>query len=210
MYLTEFQWEVDDWLEKCFGGTHGKPPQTVSRAYRFVEEALELAQAVGVTKEQVTELLDYVYSRPAGETHVEIGDVLLTLTSLTSALDQCLMQNAKDVIKRAHEKITIIREKDNNKLADSPLPGVSFVSLGNAAPLMRIVIPVEWFIVDNDGHLQLTNEVPEDESLVVYRSFDQLAAEERYRQMSQEASTDVCHICHQSKDDCDGYCDCPN
>ncbi|GAB7553906.1 hypothetical protein NRB_34160 [Novosphingobium sp. 11B] len=52
------------------------------RTVRFLEEAVELAQAVGVGKADVARVSDYVYSRPVGEPSQEVGGVLVTLAAL--------------------------------------------------------------------------------------------------------------------------------
>lgn len=57
------------------------------RALRFMEEAVELVQALGVTKDLVLRVVDYVYGRPAGEVVNEIGGVGMTLLPLCEALD---------------------------------------------------------------------------------------------------------------------------
>lgn len=52
------------------------------RAARFVEEALELGQVEGLSKETVGRLLDRVYSKPAGDLAKEIGQAAMTLEAL--------------------------------------------------------------------------------------------------------------------------------
>jgi hypothetical protein len=52
------------------------------RCFRFLEEALELVQALDVPKAEAQRMLDYVYSRPAGEPAQELGGVAITLMSL--------------------------------------------------------------------------------------------------------------------------------
>lgn len=57
------------------------------RALRFLEEALELVQVAGVSAEQVATMTDYVFGRPQGEIHQEVGGVGLTLALLCGAHD---------------------------------------------------------------------------------------------------------------------------
>lgn len=52
------------------------------RTERFVEEAIELAQACDLPKERVQAFIDHVYSRPVGEVYQEIGGVMVTLCAL--------------------------------------------------------------------------------------------------------------------------------
>jgi hypothetical protein len=48
----------------------------------MLEEAVELAQAVGLTHEDVVKVSEYVMSRPAGTIHEEVGGVGMTLMAL--------------------------------------------------------------------------------------------------------------------------------
>ena len=78
-----FQEAIRDWMMVCFGKqiAHDK----VERNYRFLEEALELVQSAGASKEDAQRVVEYVYSRPAGELHQEIGGVMVTLAALCDA-----------------------------------------------------------------------------------------------------------------------------
>ena len=64
MSRASYQDRVKEWLAVCF-------PQSVhsdrqERTHRFLEEALELAQANGCSREEAQALVEYVYARPAG------------------------------------------------------------------------------------------------------------------------------------------------
>lgn len=52
------------------------------RARRMLEEALELAQAEGVTVREVDRLMWRVYARPPGDTAQEIAGLTITLAGL--------------------------------------------------------------------------------------------------------------------------------
>lgn len=80
-YLTEL---IFDWGTRCFGIGQMQDPQT--RALRFVEEAVELNQALGVPKDAMHHLVSVVYSRPRGEPTAELGGCLLTLMVLARTL----------------------------------------------------------------------------------------------------------------------------
>jgi hypothetical protein len=54
------------------------------RARRFLEEAIELVQAMELPKAEAQRLLDRIYSRPAGEVMQEIGGVGITLFALVN------------------------------------------------------------------------------------------------------------------------------
>jgi hypothetical protein len=68
------------WVENVFSPENAANPN--ERSERFGEEALELLQARGVSRERVHELVDYVYNRPAGEVPQELGGVMHTLLVL--------------------------------------------------------------------------------------------------------------------------------
>jgi hypothetical protein len=74
---------VVDWGVRCFGQAH--MDDRVIRAARFLEEAVELAQACGLAKDHALRALEHVYSRPAGEVEQEIGGVSVTLLALCGA-----------------------------------------------------------------------------------------------------------------------------
>ena len=56
------------------------------RAKRFLEEAIELNQAMGVSQEDALRLVNHVYSKPVGDVEQELGGVGITLLALGSAL----------------------------------------------------------------------------------------------------------------------------
>lgn len=66
-----FQARVLPWLMECFGAEIAA--DRVERCDRFIEEALELAQSLEWPKERALALVEYVYGRPAGEPHQEVG-----------------------------------------------------------------------------------------------------------------------------------------
>lgn len=71
------------WCELCFG-----KEQTYSvaqRGLRLMEEAIEAAQAAECDKAQLHALIDYVYARPVGNLHQELGGVGVTLLALANA-----------------------------------------------------------------------------------------------------------------------------
>jgi len=78
-----FQACVADWMHDCFGPEISA--DKLERADRFLEEVLELLQAVGYPRERVRELEGYTYSRPVGELGQEVGGVMVTLAALCSA-----------------------------------------------------------------------------------------------------------------------------
>ena len=116
-----FQTSVDDWIQECFG------PEIASnreeRTWRFLEEALELAQANGCSVEDAHKLVDYVFGRPVGEIEQEVGGVMVTLSALCSASDIEMMDAGRAEVKRVWSKMDVIRAKHAAKTIRTPLPG---------------------------------------------------------------------------------------
>jgi len=118
--VNSYQKRVERWLSECF------PPAVtrdrLERNHRFLEEALELAQANGCTKQDALELIDYVFSRPVGDPRQEVGGVMVTLAGLCSAIE-INMDEAGDLeLQRNWDRILEIREKQRGKPHGSPLP----------------------------------------------------------------------------------------
>jgi len=64
------------WAEATFGAVATDPAE---RAMRFVEEAIEVAHAIGLEPERVRAIVDRVYSREQGTLPREIGQAQITL-----------------------------------------------------------------------------------------------------------------------------------
>ena len=105
------------WALRSFGADHVN--NVPVRSLRLAEEAVELAQAAGVTKEKMQALVDVVYSRPVGEIDQEIGGVLMTATVLCALfhtdpewffdqeLKRVLAKPPEHFTKRNEEKIAL-------------------------------------------------------------------------------------------------------
>lgn len=120
-----FQQRVHPWLLECFGVEIAA--DRTERNHRFLEESLELVQALGCTASEAHQLVDYVFGRPVGDPPQEVGGVMVTLAALclASGLD---MHDAGEVeLARisAPELVTKIRAKQAAKPKHSPLPEVS-------------------------------------------------------------------------------------
>lgn len=79
----DFQRRVRKWLLKCFSVKVAT--NQVERNHRFLEEALELVQSLGCTKQEALVLVDYVFDREAGDPVQECGGVMVTLAALCFA-----------------------------------------------------------------------------------------------------------------------------
>lgn len=78
-----YQKRVHQWVTDCFGA--GIANDINERSLRFIEEAIELVQACGMRQKDVQMMVDYVFDRPVGETHQEVGGVQVTFASLCAA-----------------------------------------------------------------------------------------------------------------------------
>lgn len=118
-----FQMGVYSWAVSAFGieGATDKD----ERNHRFLEEALELVQALGCTASEAHQLVEYVFNRPVGEPFQEAGGTMTTLALLCHAngIDMDLA-GAKEQA-RIWGKIGEIRRKQAAKPKHSPLPGPS-------------------------------------------------------------------------------------
>lgn len=117
--MRPFQPRVHDWMLSCFGAeiTHDR----TERNHRFLEEALELVQSAGCTANEAHQLVDYVFNRPVGDLHQEIGGVMVTLAALCLAHRQGMEQAGEDELARVLTMIDRIRAKHAAKPKHSPL-----------------------------------------------------------------------------------------
>lgn len=76
--LRNVQIAVHEWYETLFRGTPEEHSEK-TLAMRFLEEALELAQACDLEKEDVYRQLNYTFSRPKGTVAEEIAGTMMTL-----------------------------------------------------------------------------------------------------------------------------------
>ena len=71
---------IIDWAQRALGVD--KAFSIEERAFRMLEEAVELAQAVGLTHDDVVNVSEYVMGRPPGTVYEEVGGVGMTLMAL--------------------------------------------------------------------------------------------------------------------------------
>jgi len=117
---TPFQDRVHPWLLACFGEKIASDP--VERNHRFVEEALELAQACDCTSSEAHQLVDYVFNRPIGEKPQEVGGVMVTLAALCLAQNMDMHDAGEVELARIWTKVEVIRAKQAAKPKHGPLP----------------------------------------------------------------------------------------
>ena len=118
--LDYYQENIKDWTISCFGKDVAS--NKAERNYRFIEEALELVQACGCTKEECLQLVDYVYGRDKGEVEQEMGGAFITLLALCNAHELEMETIVDKSIEENWKKIKKIRHKWENKPKFGPLP----------------------------------------------------------------------------------------
>lgn len=116
----DFQAGVAAWIEACFGANSGSDVQ--ERTNRFLEEALELGQASGCAREDAHLLVDYVFGRPKGEIHQEVGGTMTTLAALCTAHRVNMQESANVELARNWVNVEKIRAKRTTKPEFGPLP----------------------------------------------------------------------------------------
>lgn len=129
-----WQTRVSEWLFEAFGfGTLDCAP--LERSHRFLEEAIELAQACGCTRDQALELVGYVFGRPTGAVSEEVGGVLVTLGALCWTERISMEQCAEAELARCWRNVDAIRAKAATKPAGTALPGRDILSMQIHGPL---------------------------------------------------------------------------
>ncbi|MER8556096.1 hypothetical protein NKH37_28750 [Mesorhizobium sp. M1217] len=115
-----FQDRVRSFMLACFGADIAA--DGMERNHRFLEESLELVQALGCTASEAHQLVDYVFGRPIGDPHQETGGVEVTLAALCNAhgLDKTLA--AENELTRCWGNVDKIRAKHAAKPKHGPLP----------------------------------------------------------------------------------------
>ncbi|TAU52541.1 hypothetical protein ELI43_06815 [Rhizobium leguminosarum] len=120
MGIRSYQQRVREWVAACFPPSSAK--DRLERAHRFLEEALELAQAAGCSKEDAAALVTYVFSRPVGDASQETGGVMVTLTALCDVQGIDLEEASEGELARNWDRIDLIRSKQASKPHGSALP----------------------------------------------------------------------------------------
>ncbi len=129
--VKDFQARVAVWMHETFGAEVSSDFR--ERGFRFGEEAIELLQANGTTKDEVLLLVDYVYGRPVGELRQEVGGTMLTLGALCQARNINLAGAAYEEMARCEQpavraKIQAKQEAKRARMIASPLPGLPIVA----------------------------------------------------------------------------------
>lgn len=115
-----YQDRVHSFMLACFG--EAIAADGVERNHRFLEESLELVQALGCTASEAHQLVDYVFGRPIGEPHQEAGGVAVTFAALCNAHKIDMDIAGETELTRCWSKIDNIRAKQAAKPKHGPLP----------------------------------------------------------------------------------------
>lgn len=120
--VLSFQSRTQDWLDKV---TEGDATDLAERLARFLEESLELVQALGMTLDDADKVVEYVFDRPAGEPPQEVGGVTNTLAALCTYTGHDMMACAEAELARVQnpEVIAKVRRKRAGRHGRGPLPG---------------------------------------------------------------------------------------
>lgn len=113
------QERVRNWLFECFGEKVAR--NKAERAFRFMEEALELVQAIGLTKEDVHRCVSYTFNRSVGEINQEIGAVGFTLAALCFASGISMQEAVEEEIVRNWGRKDEVIEKWKSKVTVNPI-----------------------------------------------------------------------------------------
>jgi hypothetical protein len=108
-----FQERATDWALTCFGEKVVADRQ--ERAFRFLEEALELVQSAGVTKEEAEKLVNYVFSRPVGDPPQELGGTVVTLAVFAGNLGYNMLAAGDFELGRCIQNTAKIQAKQVSK-----------------------------------------------------------------------------------------------
>lgn len=115
-----FQMETNIWMQATFGPVISA--DKTERAHRFLEESLELVQAIGCTREAAHELVDYTFGRPVGEVDQGVGGAAVTLMALCNTFKITASDAAQVELDRCWANMAKIRAKQAAKPRFSALP----------------------------------------------------------------------------------------
>lgn len=111
--MNKFQKIAEDFLKRTFNKKIIYSKE--ERAYRFLEESLELVQSLDIPKDKVLEFIEYVYNKPEGYPSKEIGDVQITLACMCVGLGIDLEEVSYERMRAALENAERIKERWKNK-----------------------------------------------------------------------------------------------
>lgn len=114
MGANSFQEKARTWLVTCFGEEMAS--DKTERAFRLLEEALELVQACGLSMHDIQRQVVYTLNRPTGELSQEAGGVMVTLAVLCHANGINMLEAGEAAIFSNYERMPQIREKQAKRI----------------------------------------------------------------------------------------------
>lgn len=125
-----------DWAIRCFGIEH--VTNLPVRALRTLEETTELAQALGLSREQAHLCIDRVYDKPIGDAKQEVGGVMVTLNVLCESMGEDSEALYEQEVRRVLNKPSDHFAKRNQAKIDMGLDARAQSSDG---PSLRPTVP---------------------------------------------------------------------
>lgn len=105
------------WHRMVFGDRHMVNGAKVY-SMRLMEEAMELAQAEGVTADQAMTILRQMFDKPAGEPAKEFGGVLVTATGYANFADRDIEATFEAEYERIQDSAVVERVRFRNLHGD--------------------------------------------------------------------------------------------
>jgi NTP pyrophosphatase (non-canonical NTP hydrolase) len=124
--VPRFAQEMGRWCKDTFGSAIFLNP--LERAARLVEEAVEVAQAVGLDKTYIYNIFTMVYNKDRGELKQGLGGVIVCWAVMCDALGI----NPSEVIVKAKDDCWTRQTAIRNKLAAKVLVGASPTKIEHA------------------------------------------------------------------------------
>jgi NTP pyrophosphatase (non-canonical NTP hydrolase) len=126
MNITQHQKDWATWLRVAFPEDPVVRPKM--RVTRFLEEAIELAQALGVEREKAHELLDFVYDKPVGAVDQELAGSFATLLLVAESQGLDLGQEGVKELRSAMTEVIRNQIITNSITAANIVGGFQFLT----------------------------------------------------------------------------------
>ncbi len=108
------QANLAEWLTAALGEETLNDPK--ARAMRVLEEAVELAQAVGIPSSKVVLQVNHTFARPPGEPSQEVAGVLNAALLAAHSLGKSGLRLGEAELQRAWRDMDLIRAKNRTKV----------------------------------------------------------------------------------------------
>lgn len=155
--MPSLQKRIAQWITACLGEECWDDMD--DRTIRFLEEAVELAQALGISEAAAHRVVNYVYDREIGEPPQEIAGAFLTLANVATCHNFDMTELAEKELARVWTKIDKVRAKQAGKpdllRGDGPAPSCDPWALTDA---QRLQLREAIFKIDHSCGLM----TPED------------------------------------------------